>query len=146
MSIELKVFEQMFPTELMQYFSITRFEKLCNIELKKEAYLFYFEEKNILPEGYDTSEYESKDFTQSKTLQDFPLRGKPVFLKVRARRWRHKITHEIIKRDFTYIADSSKLTLELSDFLKGGSRYATRYHEQYSEFLLHTPSNVADSL
>jgi len=46
-----------------------------------------FEEKNTLPDGYSKEEYESKGFF-NKRVQDFPLRGKAVFLKVRRRRWR----------------------------------------------------------
>ncbi|MBC7412133.1 MAG: transposase family protein [Bacteroidia bacterium] len=113
----------------MEYFIISSYETLCDIKKKREIYLISFEEKNELPNGYSGSEYESKGFTVSKMIQDFPLRGKPVFLLVKKRRWRHKITGVIIKRDFTFIADGSKFTQELSDFLKDASQYARRYHE-----------------
>ena len=62
-----------------------------------------FEEKNTLPDGYSKEEYESKGFF-NKRVQDFPLRGKAVFLKVRRRRWRHKETGEELTRDFTFLA------------------------------------------
>jgi transposase len=97
--------------------------------------LIEFEEKNQLPNGYSSLEYESKGFTESKSIQDFPLRGKAVYLRIRKRRWRHKITGEVIKRDFSFMADGSKFTRELSDFLKDAGGYATRYHEQHSELL-----------
>ena len=48
-----------------------------------------FEEKNNLPESYSKEEYESKGFFDQR-IQDFSLRGKVVFLKVRRGRWRHK--------------------------------------------------------
>jgi transposase len=82
-----------------------------------------------LPNGYSFTDYETKDFTHSKFIQDFPLRGKPVFLSVKKRRWRHKATGATIKRDFSFIADSSKFTQELSDFLKDANQYARRYHQ-----------------
>lgn len=94
-----------------------------------------FEEKNELPNGYSSLSYESKGFTESKLIQDFPLRGKAVYLRIKTRRWRHKQTKAIIKRDFSFIADGSKFTQDLSDFLKDASGYATRYHEQHSELL-----------
>ena len=72
---------------------------------------------------------------ESKLIQDFPLRGKAVFLRIKKRRWRHKQSGEIIKRDFSFIADGSKFTSELSDFLKDRSGYATRYHEEHSKLL-----------
>lgn len=134
-TIDTKILEEMFPSELMEHFEITALETLCDVTSKTEFYVIEFREKNILPLGYDASEYESKGFMASKLIQDFPLRGKPVFLRICVRRWRHKQTQAIIKKDFTFIADGSKFTRELSDFLKDAGSYANRYHEQHSELL-----------
>jgi hypothetical protein len=72
-----------------------------------------------LPSHVESSEYESKGFT-SVTLQDFPIRGKVVYLVLRRRRWRNKFNKkEFIRNEFPFVADGSKLTKELSDFLKG---------------------------
>jgi len=109
----------------MEYFSITDYKLINNIERKEEYWLIEFEEKNELPNGYSTTEYESKGFIGSKLIQDFPLRGKAVFLRVKKRRWRHKQTGAVIKRDFSFIAEGSKFTKELSDFLKDASGYTT---------------------
>lgn len=119
----------------MEYFDITSIETLCSVELKEEYWLLDFEEKNQIPNGYAAKDYESKGFMESKLLQDFPLRGKAVYLRVKKRRWRHKQTGAILKRDFSFIADGSKFTQDLSDFLKDAGGYATRYHEQHSELL-----------
>ena len=126
---------QLFPSELMDYFEITDFQTLCSLEINEEFWVIDFEEKNEVPNEYSAIEYESKGFMESKLIQDFPLRGKGVYLRIKKRRWRHKQTKEIIKRDFSFIADGSKFTQELSDFLKDASGYATRYHEQHSELL-----------
>ena len=134
-TIDHKLLEQFFPSELLTYFSISGFKTLCNIEIKEEFLEIEFEEKNELPNGYSSLSYESKGFTESKLIQDFPLRGKAVYLRIKTRRWRHKQTKAIIKRDFSFIADGSKFTQDLSDFLKDASGYATRYHEQHSELL-----------
>jgi hypothetical protein len=125
----------MFPLELMEYFAIVNFHILCSVENKNEYWLIDFEEKNDLPEGYSKSEYESKGFMKSKLIQDFPLRGKAVFLRIKKRRWRHKQTGAVIKRDFSFIADGSKFTQELSFFLKGGDRETSRYRKQHSQLL-----------
>jgi hypothetical protein len=119
----------------MDYFVITGYQTLCDIETRKEYWLIDFEEKNELPAGYSGSEYESKGFMESKGIQDFPLRGKAVYLQIKKRRWRHKLTGAIIKRDFSFIADGSKFTRELSDFLKDRGGYAVRYHQQHSQLL-----------
>jgi hypothetical protein len=132
---DLKLVTHLFPSELMSYFRITDFQTLCNVEAKQEYRAMEFEEKNKLPNGYSSTEYESKGFSESKLIQDFPLRGKAVFLKIKKRRWRHKQTGAVIKRDFSFIAEGSKFTQELSDFLKKAGGYANRYHEQHSELL-----------
>ena len=119
----------------MDYFIITHFQTLCSVELKEEYWLIDFEEKNELPNGYSTADYESKGFMESKLLQDFPLRGKAVYLCIKKRRWRHRQTGAVIKRDFSFIANGSKFTQELSDFLKDAGGYASRYHKQHSKLL-----------
>jgi len=80
-------------------------------------------------------EYESRGFVKDKLIQDFPIRGRAVFMRVRKRAWRHKVTRALIHRDFSFIADSSKFTQEPSDFLKDSSGYASRYHEQHSQLV-----------
>lgn len=109
----------------MEYFKITGFQLLCNTKTKEEFWEIDFEEKNDLPQGYSTEVYESKGFMKSKLIQDFPIRGKGVYLRIKIRRWRHKQTGVIIKRNFSFLADSSKFTRELSDFLKDTGRYKT---------------------
>ena len=110
----LKLF---FPTELLEHFDIVLVHELGHVEAKEDFIEVVFEEKNVLPDGYSTSEYESKGF-YDKQIQDFPIRGKAVFLKVRRRIWRHKLTKETITNDFTFIADGAKFTAELAAFLK----------------------------
>ena len=110
-----------FPEELLRYFDIVE----SGIHTDKptgEDYLeVVFEEKNTLHDGYSKEEYESKGFFD-KRVQDFPLRGKAVFLKVRRRRWRHKETGEELTRDFTFLAKGTTFTAELADFLKQRGR------------------------
>jgi hypothetical protein len=113
--------QYVFPAELLKYFSIVQ----SGIKTDKptgEAYLeVVFEEKNELPIGYAREDYESKGFF-TKRVQDFPLRGRAVFLELRRRRWRHKMTGEQITKDFTFLAEGTTFTAELADFLKQGGR------------------------
>lgn len=88
-----------------------------------------------MPDGYAADEYESKGFMESKLIQDFPLRGRAVYLRVKKRRWRHKTTRKDIKRSFSFITGGSKFTQELSDFLKDAGQYKARYPEKYSQLL-----------
>ena len=85
--------------------------------------MVYIDEQNRLPPNISTVDYESKGFDTSKNIQDFPIRGKAVYLLVRTRLWRHKQTGKIVKNDYSFVAKGSKLTQELSDFLKYASKY-----------------------
>ena len=117
------------PEGLLEYFTITSVEELGDISTKRMVLQIELEEINILPTGYDPSMYESKGFYPIKIIQDFPIRGKAVYLAIKRRRWRHKERkNEVIHNDYSLVADGSKLTQELSDFLKDTGRYPGRYH------------------
>ena len=61
----------------------------------------------------------SHGFTDEKVIQNFPLRGKHVYLHVRRRRWYDKASGETFS--YTYddlTAEGTKLTPEFVAFLK----------------------------
>jgi hypothetical protein len=110
------------PKGLLEYFTITSINDLEDTVLKVKYFEIQLEENNILLKS-DAIEYESKGFTEI-TLQDFPIRGKAVYLKIKRRRWRHKLrSNEIVRNDFSFVAVGSGFTQELSDFLKGTGKY-----------------------
>lgn len=117
------------PTELLEHFTITNIEELHQASRNREVIQIDLEENNTLPSGYDESNFESKGFYKVKTIQDFPIRGKAVYLAIKRRRWRQKDDHNIvIHNDFSIIADGSKLTQELSDFLKSTGQDTSRLY------------------
>lgn len=79
--MELELLKLFFPEKLVAHFDIT------GSAIKQGKYGDYLEveftERNELPEGYSSEEYEAKDF---------PIRSHAAFLKRRRRRWRHKET------------------------------------------------------
>ena len=107
-TIDITLLHQLFPSDLMDYFIISGFQILCSLPTKTEYWLIDFQEKNELPLVYSFTDYETKDFMESSFLQDFPLRGKAVFLRIKKRRWRHKQSGSVIKRDYSFIAEDSK--------------------------------------
>ena len=116
------------PSGLLDHFVITDFKELGDVQSRQDCFLIYLDEKNELPSGYSTSEYESKGFCERTLIQDFPIRGKAVYLGIRRRRWRHKIDKaKEIRGDYSFITEGSKLTIELSDFLKGTGRDPREY-------------------
>ena len=121
--MDISLLSYLLPSGLLKHFNITGFHELGNIRTQKDCFFIYLDEKNKLSSEYDSSEYESKGFYPRALIQDFPIRGKAVYLSIRRRRWRHKENKsKEVKSDYSFIAEGSKLTIELSDFLKGTGR------------------------
>lgn len=126
--MDFSLFSSFLPNGLLSHFEVTDFKELGDIQSKKNCFYIYLEEKNALPNGYNSVDYESKGFYKSTTIQDFPIRGKAVYLVIKRRRWRDKATKSVeIKSDYSFIAEGSKLTVEISDFLKDTGRDPRRY-------------------
>jgi hypothetical protein len=126
--INIDLLNSILPEGLLDHFDIVDFKDLGDISTKKDCFFIYLDEKNVLPSLYRTEDYESKGFNNQTIVQDFPLRGKAVYLVIRTRRWRKKTDKsQEVKNDYSFIAEGSKLTVELSDFLKGTGRDPRRY-------------------
>lgn len=111
------------PQNLLDHFTIKSVKELYFIKDRTVFLEISLEENNVILGDFDISQYESKGFTEL-TLQDFPIRGKAVYLAIKRRRWRHKKDpKKVIRNDFSFVAQGSVLTKELSDFLKDTGRY-----------------------
>ena len=129
--MDLTYLSYIFPKGLLEHFQIIEFKELYNEKEKSHFYEIVLEENNIILGDIDPSLYESKGFTEV-VLQDFPIRGKSVFLRFKRRRWRLKTgKNSIIRNDFSFVAVGSGFTKELSDFLKDSGRYTGRYNYEY---------------
>ena len=106
------------PEDLLTHFDLVDLLELGEVSTKKMLFEIHLDEKNELPAGFSANEYESKGFLPSSTIQDFPIRGKAVYLVIRRRRWRHKLTRKEITNNYSHVAEGSRLTQELSDFFK----------------------------
>lgn len=119
------------PEGLLSHFAIIEVLALGDVSSKKMFFEIHLEEHNEILGQYAKTQYESKGFTEI-TIQDFPIRGKAVYLKIKRRRWRHKERpNEIIRNDFSFVAEGSGFTKELSDFLKGTGRYKGGYDNKH---------------
>ena len=125
--MEQELLEEFLPDFILDYFDITDFKKLIDIKTKKIFFEIYLDEKNEIHSTVSSKAYESKGFLPSSRVQDFPIRGKAVYLLIRRRRWRHKITKKEISNDYSFVSKGSKLTEDISDFLKGTGRDPRRY-------------------
>ena len=120
------------PTSLLDYFDITAIKELGYIREKQDSFYIYLEEKNTLPSGYSPTDYESKGFAKQKTIQDFPIRGRALFLVLKRRVWRLKSDkNKTIRHDFSFLTEGSNLSKELTDFLKDTGGDPSRYDEEF---------------
>ena len=126
--MKYSILSSFLPEDLLAHFDLTSFKELGDVKTKKDCFYIYLDEKNNVSQLYNSSEYESKGFHKRTMIQDFPIRGKADYLCIKRRRWRNKIDKSIeIKSDYSFIAEGSKITIELSDFLKGTGRDPRRY-------------------
>jgi hypothetical protein len=96
---------------------------LTSISQEGEIVHLYFSEANKPPVEHSSKALISKGFHDEITVQDFPLRGKRVFLHIKRRRWTDKQTNAIVQRDWNLVAKGSRITEEFAAFLKEISRF-----------------------
>ncbi|MDR2009405.1 MAG: transposase family protein [Bacteroidales bacterium] len=74
------------------------------------------------PPRSDSYSYQSKGFTSPTTIQDFPLRGKSVYLHVRKRKWFEKETGKEISNSYDLTHYGTHLSQGFALFFKGTHR------------------------
>lgn len=100
------------PQGLLEFFKVT------SAVFKDNSYHIYLEELNIHPEHLQGVSLISKGFFDEVTVQDFPLRGKACFLKIKRRKWLNEQTGKNVSRDWNLIANGTRMTQEFALFLK----------------------------
>ena len=103
-----------FPEILADYFDVIDIqENISQID-------FWLDERNFMEEAdRKAGTVSSYGFTAERVVHDFPLRGKPVYLHVRRRKWRDSSTGEIFSYSYDDLtAEGSKLSPEFVSFLK----------------------------
>ena len=100
------------PEVIVNYFD------LKSHEIKGEELHFYFTESNVVPDEFKDDNLHSKGFFPEATVQDFPIRGKNVFLHITRRRWLNKSTGEVVTRDWQLVAKGTRITSDFAAFLK----------------------------
>ena len=96
---------------------VTHFE-LVKHEVKLEEIHFYFTEINNIPEEFKAVKLHSKGFFPEATVQDFPIRGKNVYLHITRRRWFNQATEKVVTRDWNLVAKGTRRTSNFATFLK----------------------------
>ena len=69
------------PSGILDYFT------LVNHVSQDTCFILYLEEKATIPAEYSDLHLHSKGFLPEIEVQDFPIRGKAVYLRIKRRRW-----------------------------------------------------------
>ena len=86
------------PEGTLDYFIIS------DVKESASEIVIYLEEKNEVPKEYAGMKVESKGFYEPVVVQDFPIRGKKLFLNVRRRRGVVKDENRYVSRDWKLVA------------------------------------------
>lgn len=116
-TLEKNFLDLILPQGILDYFLLTDFTSAVS-EVN-----IYLEERNLVPSEYQKDKLTSKGFFEEITVQDFPLRGKAVYLHIRRRRWLNQTTGYVVFRDWDLVARGTRMTTEFASFLKAISRY-----------------------
>lgn len=105
------------PNGILEYFTVDNFTQT------EESISIFLSEDNIIPQEYTKDKLTSKGFYDEIKVQDFPIRGKEVFLFIKRRRWLNETTGNIVMRNWDLLAKGTRMTKDFAFFLKVISRY-----------------------
>lgn len=108
----LEVLSLFLPSGCLDYFDVTDYSNMDS------CYIISLEEKNLIPSEYANLNLVSKGFYPEIEVQDFPARGKAVYLHIKRRRWEDKTTGKTYSRDWNLVATGTRITAEFGAFLK----------------------------
>ncbi|UYQ91242.1 transposase [Chitinophaga horti] len=108
-----QLIELLLPAGILDYFELTNSTK------NAKGISIYLEEKNIIPEEYKDQLLHSKGFLPETSIEDFPIRGHKVALRIKRRRWVVQPTGQIVTRNWTLVIEGTRMTTEFGLFLKG---------------------------
>jgi transposase len=111
------------PQEIFDNFTLIR------VEESSEQVDLYLDELSITPD--DNCIYISKGFTPYSTVQDYPLRGRAVYLHIRRRKWQNQSTGDIFVCQFDIAHEGTRLSKEFAAFLKEAHRLLNHEHQDY---------------
>jgi hypothetical protein len=111
------ILDLVLPEGLKEYFELKTYQQ------SDEEIHIYIEELNNQPEGYEKVSLTSKGFFKEVVVQDFPLRGKQVFMHIKRRRWIINETNEVVFRDWSLVAKGTRITKDFATFLKEIHRF-----------------------
>ena len=110
------------PSFLLEHFDLSDIQEIDGI------LHITLEELHVVPAEFAGQKLLSKGFFKSINVQDFPIRGQRVYLKIKRRRWMDTDTGKVVYRDWNLIAKGTRMTEEFAAFLKEVNRYPALWH------------------
>jgi len=110
---EITALSLLLPAGTFDYFDLVSCESL------ETCHILFLEEKNILPSELSSLSLHSNGFFPEIEVQDFPIRGKAVYLRIKRRRWKDIESGKSYSRDWNLVATGTRITAEFGAFLKG---------------------------
>lgn len=98
------------PKELFEYFEVV------DSQVGERDIHLFLDEKSIPPRD---GHYNSQGFTEQRVINDFPIRGKAVFLHIRRRKWLNVSSGEVVTSQYNLTHLGTQITEEFAAFLKG---------------------------
>ncbi len=117
MNLSIDLLKLLLPELLITHFDI------INHSIEQDTVHIYFEEKKDSPKEEKDRSLIAHGFHNEITVQDFPLRGKSVFLHIKRRRWLDKSNREVVQRNWDLVAQGTRMTVEFAAFLKVLNKY-----------------------
>ena len=109
------------PTDLLRYFlpeGILHYFDVISVSEQDTKLVMTLEEKPLTEQELSNKHLHSKGFYPAIEIQDFPIRRKACYFKVKRRRWIDIGTGESFTRDWDLVAKGTKMTSEFALFLK----------------------------
>lgn len=116
----LELLSLFLPVGMLEYFNL-----VSHIS-QDTCFILFLEEKAIIPQELSHLHLHSKGFFPEIEVQDFPIRGKAVYLRIKRRRWEDPSTGMTYSRDWNLVASGTRITAEFGAFLKEILRYPCR--------------------
>ena len=107
------------PEGWTDIFELTSFKEKHN-----EFDIALEERADLVPDAIKNKDWVLNGYCKALELMDFPLRGKPVYIKIKRRRWKIRGEGRSYANPHDLNYPGVKATKEFADFLKGLDREA----------------------
>ena len=101
------------PKEWLESFDITEMK-----ELPREWQITLVEKEHLVPKELKGRDVVQNGYMNPVEIEDYPLRGKPTYLKFFRRRWKEQGSTEGCANTYDFHPEGMKATREFGAFLK----------------------------